>query len=184
MTGPALPAFKLGRSIRRQTSYSADPEQALADSDLAGLDIQEAKVVASLQHEDAYYYVLIADAWPNPVCLPANVIDAAFELSDPRRSIETSHQRGDETAEHGPPFLARGAVIEIIENGATASDASAGESVIVPNDIRINGQSLLAPDDTPVIVHEVSSRGDEAVRVTLTLYARRVSYRAEHDTEA
>lgn len=183
MTGPALPAFKLGRSIRRQTSYSADLEQALADSDLAGLDIQEAKVVASLQHEDAYYYVLIADAWPNPVCLPANVIDAAFELSDPRRSIETSHQRGDEAAEHGP-FMARGAVIEIIENGATASGDSAGASIIVPNDIRINGQSLLAPDDAPVIVHEISSRGDEAVRVTLTLFARRVVYRAEHDQEA
>jgi hypothetical protein len=95
----------------------------------------------------------------------------------------TIHRRGDETAPHGP-FAARGAVIEIIELGATTSDDNASSSVVCPNDIRINGQSLLAPDDAPVIVHEISSRGDDLVRVTLTLFARRVSIRAEHDTEA
>jgi hypothetical protein len=75
----------------------------------------------------------------------------------------------------------RGAIIEIIEKGATTSDDSAGQSIIVPNDIRINGQSLLSSADDPVIVHEVSTRADECVRVTLTLLARRVSIRAEND---
>ncbi|MFG3476463.1 hypothetical protein ACGF3K_14525 [Streptomyces sp. NPDC047980] len=78
---------------------------------------------------------------------------------------------------------ALGAVIEIIEKGRTTDDTSGG-SVIVPNDVRINGQSLLASADDPVIVHEMSTRGDELVRVTLTLFARRVSIRAENDPEA
>ncbi|MFD7996848.1 hypothetical protein [Streptomyces mexicanus] len=75
----------------------------------------------------------------------------------------------------------RGAIIEVIEKGRTTSDATIGDSVIVPNDIRINGQSLLASADDPVILHEVSTRADELVRVTLTLLARRVSIRGEHD---
>lgn len=75
----------------------------------------------------------------------------------------------------------RGAIIEIIEKGRATSDASPGESVIVPNDVRINGQSLLASADDPVIVHEITSRADGVVRVTLTLFARRVSIRAEND---
>ncbi|MGY1579156.1 hypothetical protein [Streptomyces sp. MN13] len=75
----------------------------------------------------------------------------------------------------------RGAIIEIIEKGATTSDETAGSSIIVPNDVRINGQSLLTSADDPVIVHEVSTRADECVRVTLTLLARRVSFRAEND---
>jgi hypothetical protein len=75
----------------------------------------------------------------------------------------------------------RGAVIEIIEKGRATSNATAGDSVIVPNDVRINGQSLLTSADDPVIVHEVSTRADDCVRVTLTLLARRVSIRAEND---
>jgi hypothetical protein len=75
----------------------------------------------------------------------------------------------------------RGAIIEIIEKGATTSDESPGQSIVVPNDVRINGQSLLASADDPVIVHEVTTRADECVRVTLTLLARRVSIRAEDD---
>ncbi|MGV9352299.1 hypothetical protein [Streptomyces misionensis] len=74
-------------------------------------------------------------------------------------------------------------MIEIIEKGRSTSDASVGDSVLVPNDIRINGQSLLTSAEDPVIVHEVSIRGDELVRVTLTLFARRVSIRAENDPE-
>lgn len=74
----------------------------------------------------------------------------------------------------------RGAVIEIIEKGR-ATDDTTGGSVIAPNDVRINGQSLAASADDPVIVHEMSTRSDELVRVTLTLFARRVSIRAEHD---
>ncbi|MET7429624.1 hypothetical protein ABZT16_11580 [Streptomyces flaveolus] len=80
-----------------------------------------------------------------------------------------------------PPEGPRGAVIEIIEKGRATSDANIGDSVIVPNDVRINGQSLLASAEDPVIVHEVSTRADDLVRVTLTLLARRVSIRAEND---
>jgi len=77
----------------------------------------------------------------------------------------------------------RGAIIEIIEKGRATSDATIGESVIAPNDIRINGQSLLASADDPVILHKVSTRADQLVRVTLTLLARRVSIRAENDPD-
>ncbi|WP_432091028.1 hypothetical protein [Streptomyces sp. NRRL F-5630] len=82
-----------------------------------------------------------------------------------------------------PPAQPTGAVIEIIEKGATTSSDEPGKSVIVPNDVRINGQSLLASADDPVIVHQISTRGDDLVRVTLTLFARRVSIRAENDPE-
>jgi hypothetical protein len=75
----------------------------------------------------------------------------------------------------------RGGVIEIIEKGRATSDATIGESIITPNDVRINGQSLLASADDPVVVHEVSTTGDELVRVTLTLFARRVTIAAEGD---
>lgn len=96
---------------------------------------------------------------------------------------ETIHRPDGDTTPHGP-FAARGAIIEIIEKDARTSDATAGDSIIVPNEIRINGQSLLAPDDKPVVVHEVATNPRGAVYVTLTLIARRVSIRAEHDTEA
>ncbi|MDH3037912.1 hypothetical protein [Streptomyces sp. TRM75561] len=75
----------------------------------------------------------------------------------------------------------RGAIIEIVEKDVTTSSDSAGRSIIVPNDIRINGQSLLSSADDPVIVHEITTRADACVRVTLTLLARRVSIRAEGD---
>lgn len=72
------------------------------------------------------------------------------------------------------------AVIEIIERGKTTDDTLGG-SVIIPNEIRINGHPVAAPADKPVIVHEVSMTGDELVQVTLTLFARRISIRAEGD---
>lgn len=75
----------------------------------------------------------------------------------------------------------RGAVIEIVEKGRATSDATIGESIITPNDVRINGQSLLASAEDPVVVHEISSSGDELVRVTLTLFARRIVIAAEGD---
>ncbi|WHM30199.1 hypothetical protein OH540_09210 [Streptomyces sp. BPPL-273] len=72
------------------------------------------------------------------------------------------------------------AVIEIIEKGR-ATDNTTGGSVIIPNDVRINGQSLLAPRDSPVIVHEIKTDPDEILNVTLTLFARRVVIAAEDD---
>lgn len=80
-----------------------------------------------------------------------------------------------------PPIGPRGAVIEIIEKGRSTGDATIGDSIITPNDVRINGQSLLASADDPVIVHQISTAGDELVRVTLTLFARRVIIAADGD---
>ncbi|MGW4199627.1 hypothetical protein [Streptomyces sp. NPDC004726] len=93
---------------------------------------------------------------------------------------ESAQQQKDPTGRTRPPNRATGAVIEIIETGR-ATDGTTGGSVLVPNDIRINGQSRLASADDPVTVHEVSTRSDDLVRVTLTLFARRVSIRAEND---
>lgn len=61
------------------------------------------------------------------------------------------------------------ALIEIIERTANPDPR-----VIVPNEIRINGIPLLAPADDLVTVHEISTGAHDAVKVTLTLYARRV----------
>jgi hypothetical protein len=68
-------------------------------------------------------------------------------------------------------------VIEIIEHVGKPSAIG----VIVPNDVRINGQSLLVSADDPVVVHEISLTNRETVRVTLTLFARRVVISEEVD---
>lgn len=72
------------------------------------------------------------------------------------------------------------AIIEIVEKGRATTDTASG-SVIVPNDIRINGQSLLIPRDAPVIVHEMAVDDSTVAHVTLTLFARRVTIAAEDD---
>lgn len=64
---------------------------------------------------------------------------------------------------------ASAAYIEILER----TDES-NPQVIVPNEIRINGVPLLAPADDPIIVHEIGISSSEIVKVTLTLFARRV----------
>ena len=51
--------------------------------------------------------------------------------------------------------------------------------VILPNEIRINGVPVLAPADEPVEVHGMSIAGDDIVKVTLTLFAKRVTIAAE-----
>ncbi|MFF9279528.1 hypothetical protein [Streptomyces griseosporeus] len=98
-------------------------------------------------------------------------------------SDEATHgstlQRPDSGGEHGPR-PARGAVIEIVEKGRATDDTTAG-SLIVPDEIRINGQPLLSPRECPVKVHEMQLDDSSLVCVTLTLLARRVSVRAEHD---
>jgi len=90
----------------------------------------------------------------------------------------TLHKPADAT-EHGP-WAARGAVIEIIERGRATNDTRGG-SLIVPNDIRINGQSLLSPQECPVKVHEIELDDSSLVCVTLTLLARRIVIAAEGD---
>lgn len=73
---------------------------------------------------------------------------------------------------------ARGADIEIIEQGRTTDD-TVGGSVVIPNAMRINGVEVLLPADAVIKVHDIST--SEAVTVTLTLFARSVSIRAEND---
>lgn len=70
-----------------------------------------------------------------------------------------------------------GAVIEIVER-----TDSPDPHVIVPNEVRINGQRLLCPDDHPIRVHEMSV-GSDVVLVTLTVFARRVVIGAEPDSD-
>ncbi|MFB4265300.1 hypothetical protein [Nonomuraea sp. GTA35] len=76
----------------------------------------------------------------------------------------------------------RGAVIEIIEKRHSNASLPGGD-VIIPNEIRINGQPLLVPADLPVKVHEIEVQGHDAVLVTLTVFARRVVIAAEEPKE-
>lgn len=73
--------------------------------------------------------------------------------------------------------IPRGAVVEIYErhrNGEPVPEVGPG-SILVPNEIRINGVPVWCPEDSPVVVERIEVRGSsDAVRVTLTLYARRV----------
>lgn len=71
-------------------------------------------------------------------------------------------------------------MVEIVERGGKTSDTAAG-SVIVPDEVRINGTSILCPDDCPVTVHEITADGSSLALVTLTMYARRVVIGAELD---
>ena len=73
-----------------------------------------------------------------------------------------------------------GAFIEIIEHVVNHPDGYiASDEVIIPNDVRINGQSLYCDADSPVVVHEVSTSPKSLVRVTLTLLAKRVEIKQE-----
>lgn len=76
----------------------------------------------------------------------------------------------------------KGAVIEIIEKRRSRLGGLGGE-VIVPDEIRINGQSLLLPADSSVKVHEIDIPSCDAVLVTLTVFARRVVIDAEEPEE-
>lgn len=67
-----------------------------------------------------------------------------------------------------------GAYIEIVERTPRPSD-----KVIVPNQVRINGTPLLTPPDQEIVVHEVTTSLHEPVKVTLTLFARRVEFKSE-----
>ncbi len=73
--------------------------------------------------------------------------------------------------------------IEIIErvHGKPAAGECAGQGVgiVIPNEIRINGHPVLAPNDKPVIVHEIRADERTAVQVTVTLFARVISIREE-----
>jgi hypothetical protein len=80
----------------------------------------------------------------------------------------------------GAVMIAKAAVVEIVERGKSVDDSKPNDGVIVPNDIRINGQSILCEAGS-VRVHEMDLAGHDTVRVTLTLFARRVVIGAEGD---
>lgn len=79
---------------------------------------------------------------------------------------------------------ARGAIIEIVEKRPEGDYDSLGGDIIVPTEVRINGQALAVSADHPVKVHEVSIKGGDAVLVTLSLFAKRVTFDHETGTPA
>jgi phosphoglycolate phosphatase-like HAD superfamily hydrolase len=66
----------------------------------------------------------------------------------------------------------RAAVIEIVERRKQPAADSVGASIVVPNEVRINGQRIAIPQGEPITVHDMSS--DDVVKVTLTVFARRI----------
>ena|GEM_PF-2337519 len=101
---------------------------------------------------------------------------AALLWWDSRRRWNRLNRKPAQPDTEGP----RAAVIEIVEKGRTTDDTMGG-SIITPNDVRINGQSLLIPKDVPIKVHEIDADDSTVVNVTLTLFARRVTIAAEGD---
>ena len=71
------------------------------------------------------------------------------------------------------------ALIEIIE----ITDRPDGHG-IVPNEIRINGVPVLAPEGQVVTVHDMDIAARDLVKVTLTLFARRVTIGTEPKGDA
>jgi hypothetical protein len=68
----------------------------------------------------------------------------------------------------------RGADIEIIERRKGPID---GADVVLPNTVRINGTSVAIPADSRIKVGDISD--GELVTVTITVFARSLSIRAE-----
>lgn len=72
------------------------------------------------------------------------------------------------------------AVVEIIERRQPDGSVHNPGGLIIPTDVRINGASVLVPEQ-PCIIHEVKPEANDAVTVTLTLYAKRVFIGHEDD---
>lgn len=72
-------------------------------------------------------------------------------------------------------MTARAVDLEIVERVRKGRLDPMG--VVVPNEIRINGQEVLAPLEHPVIVHEQEINGTTAAYVTLTLFVRSLTIR-------
>lgn len=75
------------------------------------------------------------------------------------------------------------ALIEIVERVPNTSDQVDAESrtcgYIKPNEVRINGIPLAVPQGEPIKVHSVVIDSDDVLKVTLTLFARRIVMGAE-----
>jgi hypothetical protein len=68
-------------------------------------------------------------------------------------------------------------VIEIVEK-TNQPDNGGAAGVVVPNEIRINGKPVLALD-APVKIHAMEIPSRDAVLVTLTLFAKRITISQE-----
>lgn len=72
----------------------------------------------------------------------------------------------------------QGADIEILERPTSGTSSR----VLIPNTVRINGTEIAIPAGARIQIHEISE--DEALTVTLTLFARRVTIAAADDDGA
>lgn len=70
----------------------------------------------------------------------------------------------------------QGAFLEVIERRRGKPDGSLSDDLVVPTEVRLNGQLLALPANYPIKIHEVvvSGRGDECVLATLTLFVKRL----------
>lgn len=76
------------------------------------------------------------------------------------------------------------ALIEIVERVRTTEDMDADAMTggyVRPQEIRLNGVPLAVPLGAPITVHPIvlNDGGDDLLKVTFTLYARRVVFGAE-----
>lgn len=80
-------------------------------------------------------------------------------------------------------------VLEVVERrDQPAEPGSVEEALVIPNEVRINGQPLWMDENDPIIVHEINVRAHGLIKVTLTLVARRIVIGADKseavDTDA
>lgn len=125
--------------------------------------------VAEIGHQQHLSYVPSRSAYA--VVAP---VGSTFVLAGDGR-LEVYADPADFDRLYNTDLTATGADIEIIERANSEADPG----VIAPDDIRINGRSVLAPADEPVRVHDIEINGGELVQVTLTLFARRVTISRE-----
>jgi hypothetical protein len=79
-----------------------------------------------------------------------------------------------------PARRAEAAYVEIVERVPFDQLGTAVErGIVMPTEVRINGAPLLCPKDDPVEIHTIRI-GEDAVKVTLTLWARMIKVGHEH----
>lgn len=98
-----------------------------------------------------------------------------------RDQVNEWRKRADQaraaTAETAP----RAVTLEIIEREHRVSDDNPASTIIVPNDVRINGMPVYTSADEPIRVHGMDFPNREAAMVTLTLFVRKLTVAAEGD---
>jgi hypothetical protein len=75
----------------------------------------------------------------------------------------------------------RASVIELVATGHQPAEEGAG-SIVVPNEVRINGVSVYTPKGTVVKINDFGL-GDSLVTVNLTLVVQRLVIAAEGDLD-